>query len=106
VTSHAGAGAERPGRLPGRRANKLQRAVNLSFGPALSTLGLTLLVVIAISVITGTPLDLGLDPAEVALLLLTLFLSQMTFSGVPTNILLGTIHLVLFLTYLTLVWLP
>jgi Ca2+:H+ antiporter len=86
--------------------NRLQRAVNLSLGSALSTLGLTVPVVLAISVITGTPLNLGLDLEEIVLLVLTLFLSQMTFSGVPTNILLGTVHLVLFVTYLTLVFFP
>ena len=86
--------------------NQLQRAVNLSLGSALSTLGMTVPVMLAISVMTGTPLDLGLGHVEIVLLALTLFVSQMTFSGVPTNILLGTVHLVLFLAYLTLVLYP
>lgn len=86
--------------------NQLQRAVNLSLGSALSTLGMTVPVMLAISVVTGTPLDLGLGHVEIVLLALTLFVSQMTFSGVPTNILLGTVHLVLFLAYLTLVLYP
>lgn len=86
--------------------NQLQRAINLSLGSALSTLGLTVPVVLAISVFTGTPLDLGLGSEEIVLLVTTLFVAQMTFSGVPTNILLGTVHLVLFLAYLTLVWYP
>jgi len=87
-------------------ANHAQRAVNLSLGSALSTIGLTVPVVLAISVFTGTPLTLGLDPAEIVLLALTLLVAHMTFSGVPTNILFGFIHIVLFLTYLVLVFAP
>jgi Ca2+:H+ antiporter len=87
-------------------ANHLQRAVNLSLGSALSTIGLTVPVVLAISVITGTPLELGLDLTEIVLLALTLFVCQMTFSGVPTNILIGFVHLVLFFAYLVLVFQP
>ncbi len=87
-------------------ANQLQRAVNLSLGSALATIGLTVPVVLAISVVTGTPLVLGLDQVEIVLLVLTLFVCQMTFSGVPTNILLGFVHLVLFFAYLVLVFYP
>ncbi len=87
-------------------ANHSQRAVNLSLGAALSTIGLTVPVVLAISLYTGTPLELGLDPAEIVLLILTLLVAHMTFSGVPTNILFGFIHLVLFMTYIVLVFAP
>jgi len=86
--------------------NQLQRAVNLSLGSALSTIGLTVPVVLAISVWSGSPLELGLRPLEIVLLATTLFLCQMTFSGRPTNILLSLVHLVLFLAYLMLVFHP
>jgi Ca2+:H+ antiporter len=86
--------------------NQLQRAVNLSLGSALSTIGLTVPVVLAISVWTGTPLELGLSHVEIVLLATTLFVCQMTFSGRPTNILLGLVHLVLFLAYLLLIFHP
>ena len=86
--------------------NQLQRAVNLSLGSALSTIGLTVPVVLAISVWSGSPLELGLPPLEIVLLATTLFLCQMTFSGRPTNILLSLVHLVLFLAYLMLVFHP
>jgi Ca2+:H+ antiporter len=84
--------------------NNLQRAVNLSLGSALSTIGLTVPVVLAISVLTGTPLELGLSNVEIVLLAVTLFVCQMTFSGAPTNVLLGLVHLVLFSAYLMLVF--
>lgn len=86
--------------------NQLQRAVNLSLGSALSTIGLTVPVVLAISVWSGSPLELGLRPLQIVLLAITLFLCQMTFSGRPTNILLSFVHLVLFLAYLMLVFHP
>jgi Ca2+:H+ antiporter len=88
------------------RRNQLQRSVNLSLGSALSTIGLTIPSMLAISLITGTPLELGLVPAEAILLVLTLFIAQMTFSGAPTNILLGSVHLVLFATFVVLIFNP
>jgi Ca2+:H+ antiporter len=88
------------------RRNQLQRSVNLSLGSALSTIGLTIPSMLAISLITGTPLELGLVPAEAILLVLTLFIAQMTFSGAPTNILLGAVHLVLFATFVVLIFNP
>jgi Ca2+:H+ antiporter len=86
--------------------NQLQRSVNLSLGSALSTIGLTIPSMLAISLITGTPLELGLAPVGAMLLVLTLFISQMTFSGAPTNILLGGVHLVVFVTFLVLIFNP
>jgi Ca2+:H+ antiporter len=88
------------------RRNQLQRAVNLSLGSALSTIGLTIPSMLAISLIAGAPLELGLAPVETVLLVLTLFITQMTFSGAPTNILLGGIHLVLFATFVVLIFNP
>ncbi len=88
------------------RRNQLQRSVNLSLGSALSTIGLTIPTMLGISLITGTPLELGLVPAEAILLVLTLFIAQMTFSGAPTNILLGAVHLVLFATFVVLIFNP
>jgi Ca2+:H+ antiporter len=92
--------------LKAAMANHLQRAVNLSLGSALSTIGLTVPVVLAISVVTGTPLTLGLEPAGITLLSVTLITCLVTFSGVPTNVLFGFIHLVLFVAYLLLVFQP
>lgn len=88
------------------RRNQLQRSVNLSLGSALSTIGLTIPSMIAISLITGAPLELGLAPAQAILLVLTLFITQMTFSGAPTNILLGGVHLVLFAAFMVLIFNP
>lgn len=86
--------------------NHLQRSVNLSLGSALSTIGLTIPAMLVISLFTGTPLQLGLAPAEAILLGLTLVIAQMTFSGAPTNILLGGVHLVIFASFLVLIFSP
>lgn len=86
--------------------DQLQRAVNLSLGSALSTIGLTVPVMLAISLFTGTPLKLGLSSVDIVLLSVTLFVCHITFSGAPTNILLGFVHLVLFGTYVLLIFKP
>ena len=86
--------------------NQLQRAVNLCLGAALSTIGLTVPAVLGIGLITGQPVILGLDLADVTLLALTLMLSTITFSGARTTVLEGAVHLVLFLVYLVLIFSP
>jgi Ca2+:H+ antiporter len=86
--------------------DQLQRSVNLSLGSALSTIGLTIPVMLALSLAIGIPLQLGLAPVDAILLVLTLFIAQMTFSGAPTNILLGGVHLVLFATFIVLIFNP
>jgi len=90
----------------GVAADQLQRAVNLSLGSALSTIGLTVPVMLAISLFTGTPLKLGLNAVDIVLLSVTLFVCHITFSGAPTNILLGLVHLVLFGTCILLIFKP
>jgi Ca2+:H+ antiporter len=49
---------------------------------------------------------LGLDPTGMTLLVLTLLLSTLTFSGPRTTVLEGSVHLVLFLVYIVLIFSP
>jgi Ca2+:H+ antiporter len=88
------------------RHNHLQRSVNLLLGSALSTIGLTIPVMLALSLLISLPLQMGLESVPAILLVLTLFIAQMTFSGAPTNILLGSVHLVLFVTFIVLIFNP
>src|SRR5262245_23371190 len=81
------------------RANHLQRSVNLLLGSVLATISLTVPAVLAIGLVTGRTIVLGLDPAHVTLLALTLILSTQTFAGGRTNVLLGAVHLLLFVVY-------
>jgi Ca2+:H+ antiporter len=86
--------------------NQLQRAVNLSLGSALSTIGLTIPTMLALSLAFGIPLEIGLAPGEVVMLVLTLFIAKMTFSGAPTNFVLGSVHLLVFAAFIVLVMSP
>ena len=84
--------------------NHLQRAVNISLGSVAATIGLTVPSVLAISVFTQHPTILGLDAPEMVLLVLTLAVSMVTFNSGRTNVLQGAVHLVLFFTYIILIF--
>jgi Ca2+:H+ antiporter len=86
--------------------NHLQRAVNVCLGSALATIGLTIPAVLVIGLVTGRNVHLGLDEVQTVLLILTLFVSALTFGGVRTNVLQGTVHLLLFIVYVALIFSP
>lgn len=85
-------------------ANKLQRTVNIALGSGLATIGLTIPAVLAISLFTGLKIELGLDSMDIVLLLLTLLVSAVNFGTGRTNILQGLVHLILFLSYIVLIF--
>jgi Ca2+:H+ antiporter len=84
--------------------NQLQRSVNLLLGSVLATISLTIPAVLIIGLINGQPIILGLHPADQIMLALTLTLSLLTFCSPRTNVLLGAVHLLLFLAYLMLIF--
>jgi len=84
--------------------NQLQRTVNIALGSSLSTIGLTIPAVLGIAIVTGKRVELGLDPADLHLLLLTLLVAVVNFTGARTNVLQGIVHLVLFVTYVVLMF--
>jgi len=84
--------------------NELQRSVNILLGSVLASIGLTVPIVIGVSLATGRQLLLGLDAAEIAMLALTLVTSMLTLSLPRTNLLLGAVHLLLFGAFLMLVF--
>ncbi len=86
--------------------NKLQRSINLCLGSALSTVALTVPCVLLIGLATGQEVRLGLTGDNTVLLMLTLLVSMLTFSGARTNVLYGAVHLLLFLTYIVLIFNP
>ncbi|WP_119271624.1 calcium:proton antiporter [Taklimakanibacter deserti] len=83
--------------------NRLQRSVNIFLGSVLSTIGLTVPTMLAISWLTGHPIILGVENTDLVLLLLTLAVSVITFSSGRTNLLQGAVHVVLFLAFLLLI---
>jgi Ca2+:H+ antiporter len=86
--------------------NQLQRSINLCLGASASTIGLTVPAILGIGIATGRPMVLGLDPTGMTLLVLTLLLSTLTFSGPRTTVLEGSVHLVVFLVYIILIFSP
>jgi Ca2+:H+ antiporter len=84
--------------------NRLQRSVNILLGSVLASIGLTIPLVIAVSLVTGRSLTLGLDSASSVMLMLSLLTSFLTFSLPRTNVLLGCVHLLLFGAYLMLMF--
>ena len=94
------------GALRAALANRLQRSVNILLGSALATIGLTVPAVLTIGLIINRDVELGLDQVEMVLLLLTLTVSTLTFTGGRTNVLQGAVHLVLFLAFLMLIFNP
>ncbi len=84
--------------------NKLQRTMNITLGSALSTIGMTIPAILTISLVTGKPIELGLEQAEAFLLIFTLMLAIVNFNSERTNILYGVVHLVLFMTYIMLIF--
>jgi Ca2+:H+ antiporter len=85
-------------------ANQLQRSVNLLLGSVLATISLTIPAVLVLGFLTGQTIVLGLDAANTILLVLTLAVSTLTFASARTNVLLGAVHLLLFVAYVVMIF--
>lgn len=94
------------GALRAALANRLQRSVNILLGSALATISLTVPAVLMIGVVIDRDVQLGLDPDEMVLLLLTLTVGMLTFTGGRTNVLQGAVHIVLFAAFVVLIFNP
>jgi Ca2+:H+ antiporter len=84
--------------------NQLQRAMNLFFGSVLATIALTVPAVLLISNVIEQPIRLGLEPAEMVLLVTTIIMTSVSFSSGRTNSLNGAAHLILFIAYIILMF--
>jgi Ca2+:H+ antiporter len=62
--------------------------------------------ILVIGLATGQKVVLGLSPTNVVLLVTTLILSGLTFSGPRTTMLEGAVHLTLFAVFLVLIFSP
>ena len=65
--------------------------MNVCLGSALSTIGLTISAVLIIGFAANIHVHLGLTDVETVLLVLTLFVSGLTFAGGRTNVLQGAV---------------
>jgi Ca2+:H+ antiporter len=84
--------------------NQLQRSVNIFMGSVLSSIGLTIPAMLITGWFTGLQLTLGLRYNDVAVLMLTLLVSIVTFASGRTNVLQGAVHIVLFCAYVLLLF--
>jgi len=86
--------------------DQMQIGFNLAFGSAMASIGLTIPVIAALSLYLGLPMSLGLPPKEMALLVLTLFLTATTLIGGRATIVNGAVHLVVFFSFIFLSFVP
>jgi len=87
-------------------ANRLQTSLNLAFGSALASIGLTIPVVAVVSFALDMPLALGLGGKDLVLLVLTFVVSGITLASGRTHVMLGAVHLVIFAAFLFLALVP
>jgi Ca2+:H+ antiporter len=88
------------------RQNDLQKSINLALGSSLATIGLTIPAVAVAAYVMDKPLELGLSAQKMILLGMTFLLSMLTFGTGRTNILFGMIHIVVFMIYVFMVFVP
>lgn len=92
--------------LRAAHADRLQTSLNLAYGSALASIGLTIPVVVCASIILNLPLVLGVREKELAMLMLTFLVSTLTLSTGRTHVLQGVVHLVIFAAFLFLSFFP
>jgi len=86
--------------------NRLQVSINLALGSGVASIGLTIPTVAFVSWWTGTPLTLGVTPGGAVLLALSFMMALITYGTGRANLLSGVVHLILFATWLFLIFAP
>lgn len=86
--------------------NRLQRAVNIALGSGLATLSLSVPTILLIVSFLGHTIDLGLPPREMIMLLSILWVANLALATKRTNLMQGTVLLILFVTYGFLIVVP
>ena len=82
--------------------SNVQRTVNILHGSALSTIGLTIPAILAVSLVMKRPVELGLSSPEIGLLAATIILSMLNVSLGKSNLMQGITHLMLFAMWIAL----
>jgi Ca2+:H+ antiporter len=88
------------------RSNRLQNALNLSFGSALATIGLTIPAIAAYALVFDASIALGLEIKDMVLFLLSLVINLIIFSTGRASVLQGICLITLFVIYLFLLFFP
>ncbi|WP_419870363.1 calcium:cation antiporter [Chryseobacterium sp. CT-SW4] len=88
------------------RKDQIQTSLNLAFGSALASIGLSIPAIAIISVISGIRMTLGIDIKSTVLLGLSLFIITISLATGKTNIMQGFVLLGIFLIYLFITVVP
>ncbi|MET9881879.1 ionic transporter y4hA [Streptomyces sp. NPDC006430] len=84
------------------RRDRVQTSLNLGYGSAIASIGLTIPAIALASVWLSGPLLLGLGPIHMVLLALTIVVSALTIAPGRATVLQGGVHLVVLAAYLFL----
>ncbi|WP_230035849.1 ionic transporter y4hA [Chryseobacterium sp. Bi04] len=88
------------------KSDEIQTSLNLAFGSALASIGLSIPAIAIISVITGIRMTLGVDIKSTILLGLSLFIITVSLATGRTNIMQGVVLIAIFLNYLFITIVP
>lgn len=86
--------------------NRLQSSLNLAFGSALASIGLTIPAVALVSIYFDLDLTLGIDLKSTVLFILSLFILSLSLRTGKTTMLQGVVLLVVFSVYLFITIIP
>jgi Ca2+:H+ antiporter len=92
--------------LRAARLGKTQKSLNLAYGSALASIGLTIPVMAILSLVFGYQINLGLSEASIYLLILTLIVSALTILPGRANLMQAAVHLGIFGTWLLVIVAP
>ncbi|MEV0412784.1 ionic transporter y4hA [Streptomyces sp. NPDC050448] len=84
------------------RRDRVQTSLNLGYGSAIASIGLTIPAIALASIWLSGPLLLGLGPVHMVLLALTVVVSALTIAPGRATLLQGGVHLVVLAAYLFL----
>ncbi|MDH5226332.1 MAG: ionic transporter y4hA [Gammaproteobacteria bacterium] len=87
-------------------ANRLQTSMNLAFGSALASIGLTIPAVVVVALVLDLPLVLGLEAKNMILLVLSLFVCAIGLGNGRANMMQGAVQVVIFAAFLFLSMVP
>jgi Ca2+:H+ antiporter len=88
------------------RRGRIQISLNLAYGSAIASIGLTIPAIALASIWLSGPLLLGLGPTQLVLLALTVVVSVLTVVPGRATRLQGEVHLVLLAAYMFLAVIP
>lgn len=88
------------------RRNRVQISLNLGYGSAMASIGLTIPTLAAVMIWLPGPLSLGLDPVQMVLLVITMVVSVLTVVPGRATRLQGGVHLILLTAFIFLAMFP